>query len=50
MMMKLDYFGIRVTDLERSIKFYTQFLGLKEVARGDFSKYGAGIWVKLRDE
>ena len=50
MMMKLDYFGIRVTDLERSIKFYTQLLGLKEVARGDFSKYGAGIWVKLRDE
>jgi lactoylglutathione lyase len=50
MMMKLDYFGIRVTDLERSIRFYTKLLGLKEVARGDFSKYGAGIWVKLRDE
>ncbi|MGI8834204.1 MAG: VOC family protein, partial [Nitrososphaeraceae archaeon] len=49
-MIKLDYFGIRVTDLERSLKFYTQLLGLKEVSRRDFSNYGAGVWVKLRDE
>ena len=48
--MKLSYFGIRVTDLERSLRFYTQLLGLKEVRRGDSRKYGAGIWVLLKDE
>jgi len=30
----LSYFGIRVTDLERSIAFYTRYFGLEEVARG----------------
>ncbi|MGI8831479.1 MAG: VOC family protein [Nitrososphaeraceae archaeon] len=46
--MSQDYFGIRVTDLERSLKFYTQLLGLKEVARRNFTNYGAGVWFKLR--
>jgi catechol 2,3-dioxygenase-like lactoylglutathione lyase family enzyme len=32
--MVLRYFGIRVTDLERSVKFYTELLGLKEVRHG----------------
>lgn len=49
--MYLKYFGIRVTDLERSLKFYTEFLGLKEVDRGDMSVYGGGrgTWVLLQD-
>jgi lactoylglutathione lyase len=45
----LSYFGIRVTDLERSQKFYSELFGLKEVARGDRRKHGAGIYVLLRD-
>lgn len=49
--MHLKYFGIRVTDLERSVKFYTALLGLNEVKRGDMSKYGGGRgkWVLLKD-
>lgn len=48
--MYLKYIGIRVTDLDRSVKFYTTVLGLKEERRGDMRKYGLGIWVLLRDE
>lgn len=50
--MRLSYFGIRVTDLQRSLSFYTKLLGLKEIRRGDMSKYGGGrgIWVLLEDE
>ncbi len=48
--MRLSYFGIRVTDLDRSVRFYTGVLGLREVRRGDSRKYGAGIWVLLKDE
>ena len=47
--MKKEYFGIRVTDLERSVKFYTYMLGLKEVRRGDMTKHNRGIWVLLKD-
>ena len=47
--MKRKYFGIRVTDLERSVKFYTNMLGLKEVRRGDMAKHNRGIWVLLKD-
>ena len=51
-MLHLEYFGIRVTNLERSLKFYIELFGLKEVRRGDSSKYGGGrgTWVLLRDE
>ena len=48
--MHLKYVGIRVTDLERSLKFYTEVLGLKEDRRGDSRKFGLGIWVLLRDD
>ncbi len=48
--MKLSYVGIRVTDLERSLKFYTGPLGLREVRRGDARRYGGGTWVLLKDE
>ena len=47
--MYLSYCGIRVKDLDRSLKFYTELFGLKEVARGDHRKYGAGLYVLLRD-
>jgi len=47
--MYLSYCGIRVLDLDRSLKFYTELFGLREVARGDHQKYGAGIYVLLRD-
>jgi len=48
--MYLSYCGIRVRDLDRSLKFYTELFGLREVARGDHQKYGAGIYILLRDE
>ncbi|MCI4319286.1 MAG: VOC family protein [Thermoplasmata archaeon] len=45
--MFLDYAGIRVTDLERSVRFYRKALGLKELRRG--STDGLGTWVLLED-
>src|SRR6266545_714131 len=48
--MYLKYVGIRVTDLDRSIKFYTELFGLKEDRRGDSRKFGLGFWVVLRDD
>lgn len=47
--MYLSYVGIRVTNLERSLRFYEELFGLEEVARGDNSKFGMGIFVLLRD-
>jgi catechol 2,3-dioxygenase-like lactoylglutathione lyase family enzyme len=47
--MYLSYTGIRVTDLERSIVFYTRLFGLEEIARGDNSAMGGGIYVLLID-
>ena len=43
--MYLSYVGIRVTDLEKSVDFYTKLFGLKEVARGDNSDIGGGVYV-----
>jgi len=48
--MYLSYFGIRVTDLDRSLRFYTELFGLKEVARGDRTQVGGGRYVLLRDQ
>jgi len=48
--LTLEYVGIRVTDLNRSLKFYTELLGLKEVKRGTQYEIGGGIWVLLKDE
>ena len=49
--MHLKYFGIRVTNIDNSYKFYTEALGLKEVNRGDMSQYGGGrgSWILLGD-
>ena len=45
--MVLRYFGIRVTDLERSIKFYTELLGLRKVKQG--TMHHGGRWILLQD-
>lgn len=47
--MPLRYFGLRVRDLDRSLRFYTKALRLKEVRRGDLREFGLGIWVLLQD-
>jgi catechol 2,3-dioxygenase-like lactoylglutathione lyase family enzyme len=47
--VRLHYVGIRVTNLPRSLRFYTKVLGLKETTRGDARKEGRGIWVGLQD-
>lgn len=41
--------GLRVTKLQRSLRFYTKALGLKVVARGDTRSWGGGLWVQLED-
>jgi catechol 2,3-dioxygenase-like lactoylglutathione lyase family enzyme len=45
--MVLRYFGIRVTDMDRSLKFYTEFLGLKKIRNGTMGH--GGKWVLLED-
>ncbi|HZY70025.1 MAG TPA: VOC family protein [Thermoplasmata archaeon] len=47
--MRLDYPGLRVTNLTRSVRFYTEALGLRVVRRGDTRVWGGGLWVLLRD-
>src|SRR5438093_13403009 len=43
---KYFYTGIRVRDLERSIKFYRKVMGMKGTRRGRMSH--GGIWVELK--
>ena len=45
----LSYTGIRVRDLDRSLRFYRDLLGLEEVSRGDNTREGKGPYVLLRD-
>lgn len=47
--MYLSYVGIRVTDLDRSLRFYKELFGLEEAGRGDNTKLGGGIYVLLKD-
>jgi catechol 2,3-dioxygenase-like lactoylglutathione lyase family enzyme len=47
--MRFEAVGLRVTDLRRSLRFYTRALGLREVRRGDTRGWGGGIWVVLED-
>jgi lactoylglutathione lyase len=46
--MKFTYTGVRVKDLDRSIKFYTKTMGLKEFQRGRMR--AGGIFVQLKDK
>lgn len=48
--MYLSYIGIRVTNLEKSLKFYADLFGLEEVARGDNCNRAGGVYVLLRDK
>lgn len=45
--MALVYSGIRVTDADRSVRFYTEGLGLKETSRGHMSH--GGLFIQLQD-
>lgn len=45
--MSLVYSGIRVTDPDRSVRFYTDGLGLKEISRGHMSH--GGLFIELQD-
>jgi lactoylglutathione lyase len=45
--MSFTYAGIRVTDLERSLRFYRDGLGLREKGRGTMSH--GGTFVGLED-
>ncbi len=44
--MKFAYTGIRVRDLERSIKFYTETMEMKEIERGTMQE--GGVYVQLK--
>lgn len=46
--MQFIYTGIRVRDLKRSIKFYTETMEMKEVRRGKMK--AGGIWVELKSK
>jgi catechol 2,3-dioxygenase-like lactoylglutathione lyase family enzyme len=45
--MYVDYVGLRVTNLAKSLRFFTQGLGLREVRRGKM--FHGGIWVLMED-
>ena len=45
--MSITYLGIRVTQLDRSLRFYCDGLGLRERKRGTMSH--GGMWVSLED-
>jgi catechol 2,3-dioxygenase-like lactoylglutathione lyase family enzyme len=47
--MRLEFVGIRVRNLERSVRFYQRALGLKVIRRGDTRSWGGGLWVLLKD-
>ena len=47
--MRLEVAGIRVTNFERSVRFYTKALGLRIVRKGDTRSWGGGRWVLLKD-
>lgn len=44
----LEYTGIRVRDLDRSIRFYTEGLGLRLGPKGRMA--AGGLWQELKDE
>ena len=46
--MHLDYTGIRVRDLQRSLRFYGRGLGLLEIRRGTMDH--GGSWILMEDQ
>lgn len=47
--MRLDCIGIRGTNLERSVRFYTKALGLRVIRRDDCRSWGGGVTALLQD-
>ncbi len=47
MKFRFYYTGIRVRDMEKSVKFYTKVIGLRAVGKGTMSH--GGKYVHLRD-
>lgn len=45
--MPLEYIGIRVRDLARSVRFYTEGLGLRVGPTGRMA--AGGVWQELKD-
>ena len=45
--MYVDYVGLRVSNLAKSLRFFTQGLGLREVRRG--TMFHGGVWVLMED-
>jgi catechol 2,3-dioxygenase-like lactoylglutathione lyase family enzyme len=45
--MYVDYVGLRVSNLPKSVRFFTQGLGLREVRRGKM--FHGGVWVLMED-
>ncbi len=46
--MRFIYFGIRVKNLERSIRFYTKVLGMRIIHRGTMGHGGVFVHLKQR--
>ncbi len=44
--MEFSYTGIRVRDLNRSLKFYIEAMGMKEVERGTMND--GGVYLQLK--
>jgi catechol 2,3-dioxygenase-like lactoylglutathione lyase family enzyme len=47
--LRLHVVGLRVTNMPRSLRFYTRALGLRVSDRGDTRSWGGGLWVLLED-
>lgn len=47
--MYLSYVGIRVMNLERFFRFYTDLVNFEAVSKGDNGPRGGGTCVLLRD-
>ncbi len=45
--MTLEYAGIRVREIERSVRFYTEGLGLRRGSTGRMA--AGGVWLELTD-
>lgn len=47
--MRFEYVGLRVSNLERSVRFYTRALGLRVIRRDDCRGWGGGRCALLQD-
>ena len=47
--MRFETVGVRVTDLPRTVRFYTKGLGFQVIRRDDCRNWGGGVTALLRD-